>query len=158
MRSYLRCVAALCLFLAGPAFGQDQPAAPADAAAPPAAGAPAGGSVTVELNKLVPVDNSCHIYFVLNNGAPAPLGELQVDVYLFDRAGVILRGVAFQFLDLQPGRTRVAAFELPDLGCGDIGRVLLNRVLTCTDAAGAPVEGSGDLIAVSTRTDATFEN
>jgi hypothetical protein len=155
MRSLSRTAAAISLLLASPAFSQDQPAATGEPAA--ATAAPAEGAITVELNKMVPVENACHIYFVVNNGGAEPLGELQVDVYLFDKQGVILRGVAFQFLDLRPARSRVAAFELPDLPCSDVGRVLLNKVLTCTDAAGAAIEGCGDRIAVSTRTEAAFE-
>ena len=153
--------AALLLAVSAPASGQQAPAAVADpqpaAAAAPGAAPSAEGGVTVELNKLTQVDNACHAYVIVDNRTPEPLGELTVDVYMFDKAGVILRGLALQFTDLRPARATVVPFELPDLPCGDISRVLLNKVLTCTKADGSPVEGCGDSLAVSTKAAAAFD-
>lgn len=142
-------LAALLTVLAGPSFGQDQSAAEA-AAAPE-------GAIMVELNKLVSTDNACQIYFVVDNRGPEPLKELQVDAYLFSKEGVILRGVALPFTDLRSGRTSVSAFDLPDLACDDVGRVLVNKVLVCTDGEGAPVEGCGDRLTVTSRAEASFQ-
>ncbi len=153
-------VAALLLAATASVSAQQAPAAVADpqpAPATPAAAPGAEGGVALELNKLTQVDNACHAYVVVDNRTPEPLGELTVDVYLFDKAGVILRGLALQFTDLRPARATVVPFELPDLPCGDVSRVLLNKVLTCTRADGSPVEGCGDRLAVSTKTAATFD-
>ena len=158
MRSaLLNAVACLALY-AGPAVGQQQPAAPA-ADAPPAATAAdaASGTVTLELNKLMPAGDTCQIYFVVDNQTPQALQELTVDMYMFDEEGVILRGLALQFADLRARRETVVPFELPDLACGDISRVLLNNVLTCTNAEGAAVPACAEMVAVSTRADAAFE-
>ena len=160
MRSVLR-PAAILLLAAGPAFGQETPAAPvnpdAPAAATGAAAAGTPGTITLELNKLAASENVCQAYFVVDNQSPHRLQELKVDVYLFDKQDVVLRGVALPFADVRAGRTMVVPFELPDLPCGDIGRVLLNKVLVCTDASGAPVEACADMLAVNTRSDVAFE-
>jgi hypothetical protein len=105
----------------------------------------------------MPAENACHAYFVLNNGTGEPLQELQTDVYLFDGEGVILRGVALQFTDIPADRSTVVPFELTDLDCGNIARVLLNKVLVCTGANGAPIDGCADRLAVSTRSPVAFE-
>jgi hypothetical protein len=160
--AYIRpVVAALLLVASAPAFGQQAPAAspeaPAAPAAAPGAAAPAAGGLTLELNKLAQVDNACHAYVIVNNQTAEPVGELTVDVYMFDKAGVILRGLALQFTELRPARATVVPFELPDLPCGEISRVLLNKVLTCTKADGSPVAGCGDRLSVSTKSAATFD-
>lgn len=154
-------VAALLLVASSPALGQQGPPATPDAAvaapASPAAAAPAGGGVTLELNKLSQVENACHAYVIVENATAEPLQDLTVDVYLFDRAGVILRGVALQFTDVRAGRPTVVPFELPDLPCGEISRVLLNKVLNCTKPDGSPVDGCADRLTVRTKADASFE-
>lgn len=146
--------AALLVFC-GSAFSQQ--AEPQPDSAPAVAGAPATGAITLELNKLVQVDAVCQAYFVVDNQTAQPLKDLTVDTYLFDKAGVILRGLALQFADVPSGRATVVPFELPDLPCADVSRVLLNKVTSCTAADGAAVEGCANLLKVSTRAEVTFE-
>ena len=145
----------------GAAFAQDAAEPPSDtfdAAGPPPEPADAGpGTITLELNKLVPAENACQAYLVVDNGSPEPLQELKVDVFLFDNDGVVLRGVALQFTDLRAGRTTVVPFDLTELACDDIGRVLLNEVVVCNADGGVPLEDCADKLAVRSRVDATFE-
>jgi hypothetical protein len=157
MRSLLGSAAACLFFIAHTAAAQD--AQQNVAAAPPneASGA-APGTIALELNKLVPADNACHAYILVQNQTPEPLNELKVDVYLFDKQEIILEGVALQFNDVPSERERVVPFELADLACDSIGRVLLNKVLVCTGSGGAPVEGCADRLVTSTRAEASFEH
>jgi hypothetical protein len=154
-RSLLRTAAILAL-LTGPASAQEAAEPPTNPAATAAAGA-APGAITLELNKLVQVENACHAYVVIDNQTSGPLKELTVDAYLFDKAGVILRGLALPFTDVRSGRATVMPFVLPDLPCADVSRILLNKVLTCTSGDGAAVEGCADMLAVSTRAETAFE-
>jgi hypothetical protein len=147
-------VAAGLALAAVPSFGQE--AAAPETAAPPAA-ATVDGSILLELNKLVPVEDACHAYVIVNNQRPEALKELKLDVYLFDKRDIIINGIALQFSDVGTGRTRVVPFELPDLSCDDIGRVLLNKVLACTDGSGAPISGCADGLRLSSRAEAKFE-
>jgi hypothetical protein len=149
-------VAAL-LSLCGPALSQQaepQPDPAPAAVAPPQTEA---GAITLELNKLTPVDRVCQAYFVVENQTPQSLQDLTIDTYLFDKNGVILRGLALQFVEVPSGRATVVPFELPDLPCADITRVLLNKVTSCTAAGGAAVERCADLLKVRTRAEVTFE-
>lgn len=158
MRLNVLCVAGFVCFLAGVAQAQNE--APGPAEPPPAAAAEApnqGGRISVELNKLEPADNACRGYFVVGNDRPDPLKELQIEVVLFDQEGVVMRQVLLTFAGVRAGRTKVVLFDLPDLDCGDIGRLLLNEVLACTSADGSTIAGCGDLLAVSTRAAPAFE-
>jgi hypothetical protein len=157
-------LAAFLFALPGAAFGQTTPEQP-DGGEPAAAdaatetpGAEAGaGSISIELNKLESTQNACRGYFVVDNRTPEPIDELQIDVFLFDKEGVILRRVALSFLDVRSGRTKVVLFDLADLACGDVGRLLVNEVLACKGASGEAIEGCGDMLATTTRAEATFE-
>ena len=159
MHCLIRTLAVLLLIAPGAALGQtapdtapDLPAATAAATEP----AEAAGEISIELNKLESTPNACRGYFVVDNRTPEPIEELQIDVFLFDKEGVILRRVALSFLDVRSGRTKVVLFDLADLACGDVGRLLVNEVLACTDPEGK-VEGCADMVATSTRADAAFE-
>jgi hypothetical protein len=163
MRSLVRLVAALLLLMPGSAFAQTAPETP-NAPAPAAAGAAeateprAGdGSIRVELNKLESLENACRAYFVVQNRTPELITELRLIVYFFDKNDVILASsLALPFNDVPAGRTRVALFEIPELACDNIGRVLVNQVLTCVNSKGA-VAGCAEMVATSTRTDAALE-
>ena len=163
---FVRWLALLLMVFATPALSQETPA-PAEpsaevepsssAAAAPAGDAAPADAITVELNKLAPAENACQAYVVVTNGMSQPIEELQLDVYLFDAAGVILNGVALQFVDLRAGRPTVVPFELADLACPDIGRILLNKVLVCNGPGGTAIEGCADRIRVSARGEIPFE-
>jgi hypothetical protein len=156
MRSLLRIAICLPAFLVPPALSQDTPAEPP--AEPAQAAGAAQGKITLQLNKMEASDNACHAYIVVNNQSPEPLQELKVDVYLFDKQGVILQGIALQFTGVGSDKEMVVPFELPDVACEDVGRVLLNKLLTCTSAEGAPIPGCDELLAVGSLAPAPFEN
>ena len=162
MRSMVRLTAALLLIMPGLSFAQT---APQPAKAPPAAPAgaaeatptPAGqGSIHVELNKFQSLENSCRAYFVVENRTPEVIKELRLLVYFFDKSELILNSLALPFSDVRAGRTKVELFEIPDLACESIGRLLVNDVLTCVNSDGA-VTGCADMLATSTRAEAAFE-
>ena len=114
-------------------------------------------SITIELNKLEAAPNACRGYFVVDNRLPEALKELRLDIFLFDRTGVILRRVGLPFVDVRPERMKIVLFELADLACNDIGRLLVNDVLVCTGAGGGPIPGCGSMVSTSTRASAKFD-
>jgi hypothetical protein len=81
---------------------------------------------------------------------------LRLDVFLFDKSGIILRRVGLTFPDIQAARSRVVLFDFPEIGCLEIGRLMVNDVLTCANADGAPVENCGRMVITRTRANATF--
>ncbi len=144
---------ALAVLLAGTAAAAAQTAQTAPGA--PAA-EPAPGKVTVELNKLEAAGAACRGYFMVTNRGPQALKELRTEVYLFDRKGVVLRRVGLTFADIRPERAKVAIFDLAEVACGDLGRLLINDVLSCTAGDGAPVKACGEMIAATSRAGVEF--
>jgi hypothetical protein len=147
------------LALAGPALAQAPSAAPPSDPPTPAAdkGAAKGGPIAIELNKLEPTANACRGYFVVENRLHDTVKELRLDIFLFDRDGVILRRVGLPFADVRSQRMKIVLFDLAELNCNDIGRLVLNDVLACTSANGAPISGCGGMVATSTRAGPRFD-
>lgn len=90
-----------------------------------------GPTLGVELNKLEQTGAACRSYMVLSNRSDATLDQLSLDLVVFDTDGVIDRRLAVELGPVQAGRTRVKVFDMADLDCGRVARVLLNDVLTC---------------------------
>jgi len=155
MRVCLCFAAALFLVFPALATGQENP----DPIEAPSSKPPSRTEegITLELNKLLPTENACLAYFVVSNHRSEPLQELETDVYLFDKQDIAMRGVILRFADVGPGRTIVFPFELTELRCDDIARLIINRVLVCNSANGAPIEGCADDLSVNTRAEAVFE-
>lgn len=103
------------------------------------AGIAAAQEIKLELNKLEPQPetNACRAYLVFDNSAGPAIEALQLDLILFDRDGVIARRLAVDTAPLRAAKTTVKLFDIPDLACTDIRRVLINEVLECRDADGA---------------------
>lgn len=100
---------------------------------PGAAAQPA--SVEVELNKLESIDGGCRAFFVVRNGTETTFESLDLDLVTFRPDGVI--GARFQ-VELAPvaiDKTLVKPFDLADVSCGEIDRVLLNDVVACAPEA-----------------------
>ena len=139
------CFAALGAALAGGASAQGTGPA-----------ASTGPAISVELNKLESAGTSCRSYFLVTNRTPDALRDLRLEVYLFDRNGVVLRRIALPFSSLRSERSKVTIFDLADIACTDLDRLLVNEVLTCTGEDGTPVKNCSDLVAVTTRAAVTF--
>jgi hypothetical protein len=123
----------------------------------PAASGASGKSITIELNKLETVERACRGYFVVRNRTSDLVTELRLDVFLFDKNGIIVRRVGLTFSDLAPERTKVALFDLTDSPCDQVGRVLLNGVVNCTGAGNAALPGCTDIVRTTTRTSVPFD-
>jgi hypothetical protein len=91
----------------------------------------AGGVVHVELNKFEAAEGTCRSYFEVENRLDSDVANVKLDVFLFDSAGEIQKRVALNTRELRAGKTYVRIFELSDLDCGGVGRLLLNEVLAC---------------------------
>ncbi len=134
------------------------------AAAPAAPPPPAGPPISLELNKLAPLDGAtgCRAYFVIANPGGEAVPELQLDLVLFGTDGIIARRVAVEVGPLPADKTVVRLFDLAGTKCDAIGHVLLNDVLSCQVGNAAPAAGGGagddqrqaclERIAVSSRT------
>ena len=93
------------------------------------------GKLLMDLNALEQVGQSCRLVFVASNSTGAALDELSLETVLFNTAGTVDRFALFDFQSLPKGKTRVRQFDLPDIRCGDIGRVLINGAASCKGQA-----------------------
>ncbi|RMD60630.1 MAG: Tat pathway signal sequence domain protein [Alphaproteobacteria bacterium] len=91
----------------------------------------------MELNKLAPHEGDCQVYLVLENGTGEAFKSLKLDLVMFDTQGIVARRLAVEAGPLPAGKTSLKAFDINDLSCNSLGRILLNDVMSCEDAAGA---------------------
>lgn len=89
------------------------------------------GHIGVELNAAETQEDSCKLTFVITNG----LGKDVAAVYetvLFKKDGQVDRLTLLDFGTLPFGRPRVRQFDVPNLHCENLGRVLFNGAHACT--------------------------
>lgn len=101
-------------------------------------------AVRVELNKLEPNGSACRAYLVLENGTGSAFEALKLDLVMFDTEGVVAKRLAVETAPLAASKTSLKVFDIDGLPCGQVGRVLLNEVMTCQDGTG----GRDDCLAV----------
>jgi hypothetical protein len=106
-------LAALC---ATPALAQQAPSAP---------------SLALELNALTPSDTGCRVTFLATNTLGTELTRSAFEIALFGAGGGIERLVSLDFKAMPEGKTRVLQFDIGELGCDKVSRVLINDVVAC---------------------------
>lgn len=92
--------------------------------------------ITLELNRLEPAGEDCRLYMVVGNGEPAALAALQADLVTFAADGIINGRLAVELAPLDAAKTTVKLFDLPQVGCTSIARILLNEMTRCETADG----------------------
>jgi hypothetical protein len=113
------------------------------------------GQLGLELNALQQSDAGCRITFLAENRLGSEIGKSSFELALFGADGGIDRLVALDFGMLPDGKSRVVQFELKQLACDDIGRVLVNDITACEGAALTPATCLAALVP-ATRTAASF--
>lgn len=121
-----------------------------------AAPALAADALHVELNKLEPQNNACRAYLVFENQTGHSFSGLTLDLVMFDKDGIIANRLAVDAAPLPAQKTSVKLFDIGDLACKDIGRILLNDVLDCRDEGGK-VPNCVALIKPSSRADVALQ-
>jgi hypothetical protein len=120
-----------------------------------AAAAPAPGTLDLELNALQPVEGGCRVTFLATNNLGVALSKSTLEVAIFGEDGGITRVVSLDFKGLTAGKTKVLQFDLKDLACPGVSRVLVNDVTAC---AGDGIDPGACLsqLKTSTRTSVAF--
>jgi hypothetical protein len=111
--------------------------------------------ITVELNKLEPVDAACRIYLLLRNETEITFETLQLELVSFDAQGIISQRVAVDLAPLRQGKTLVKLFDVPETPCESVEQLLLNETLQC-DGGDGPIEDCLDLLHPSSRANVEF--
>jgi hypothetical protein len=104
------------------------------------AGAAAGPTLDIELNKLEDAGGQCVASLLLTNRLSETLDQVRFDLYVFDKAGVIARRLLLDTGPMRTDKTTVASFALLEQPCGNISKLLVNDVPVCKTAAGAAVD------------------
>ena len=118
---------------------------------------PAAGEdgIMLELNKVAAKGEVCRLSFVLNNQSDTAFSEFRLQLAFFDAQGGVITDATVDFLKIRPQKTVVRYFDVPDLSCPGLAKVLLNDVAACAP----PAPGGGDcldLIEPSARGDVDF--
>ncbi|GFE64688.1 hypothetical protein [Litoreibacter roseus] len=87
--------------------------------------------VAIELNTVTEGDGTCTLTFLVTNRQTVDIDQLVYETVLFEADGRVAQLTLFDFGALPMGRPRVRQFAVPDLTCGNLGRVLFNGVQTC---------------------------
>ena len=106
-------LATLC---ATPTLAQDAPAAP---------------GLALELNALTSSETGCRVTFLATNRLGTELTRSAFEIALFGAGGSIERLVSLDFKAMPEGKTRVLQFDIGELGCDKVSRVLINDVVAC---------------------------
>lgn len=117
-------IAILCFALAKPLWAQGAEE-----------GAAAAPRLSLELNRIDPLEGACRLTFMVENGLGADLSALALETVLIDSAGQVERLTLFEFGALPGGVPRVRQFDIPGLDCAGLGRVLINGVAECGGSA-----------------------
>lgn len=95
------------------------------------------GSLGLELNAARASGEGCRLIYVATNSTGTALERASYEVALFDADGVVTRLLVLEFGQMQPGKTKVVQFELPEDPCGQISRLLVNSVTECVASDGS---------------------
>ena len=107
----------------------------------PGAAPAQSGNFELELNTAADVGAeaggpACRLTYVATNNTGIALERTSYEVVVFDGGGAVSRILVLEFGALPLGRTRVVQFDLADLGCADISRILVNNQIDCASDAG----------------------
>jgi len=142
----LHLVPAALLLSASPSLAQSSPSPQSSPA----------GSFSLELNRLDGIDGGCRVTLVEKNATGSSFSALKLDLVVFDGEGIVTKRVGVDAGPLKAGRTVVKTFDLKDLACESVGRVLINDVLSC-EADGFAPDTCLDAVEPRSRAAATFD-
>lgn len=94
------------------------------------------GNFELELNTAADVPQACRLTFVATNGTGVALTSTSYEVAAFDSKGVVSSILVLEFGELPLNKTRVVQFDLPNLACADLSRILVNGQDQCKSASG----------------------
>jgi len=112
-------------------------------------------SLALELNALTPSETGCRVTFLATNKLGTALTKSGFEIALFGDGGGIERLVSLDFKAMPEGKTRVLQFDIGELGCDKVSRVLINDVVAC-EGDGLDPKVCLDALATSTRLEVGF--
>lgn len=101
------------------------------------------GRLTVELNKTEDVDAGCRSYFLFRNRTEKTLAGFEMSLAILTADGVIDRLLTIDAAPLPAARTTLKLFEIPEIGCAEIGEILLHDIASCQPQNEAEIDCFG---------------
>ncbi len=108
-------------------------------------------SLLLELNAAQPTDQACRLIFVVQNGLSEALAQLSFEAVVFNQNEIVERLTLLDFESVPQGKMRVRQFDLPDLPCDSIKRILINGTNACANSDGVALP-CNDQLKLNTRT------
>ncbi len=102
-------------------------------------------SLDIELNKAVNSGDGCLASFVVQNKLGYTLDRFSLDLFIFDKDGIIARQVLLDMAPLRKAKTTVANFSLIQVPCENIGKILVNNIPLCRSEDGSLLDCLTDL-------------
>lgn len=78
-------------------------------------------------------ENACRAYLLLENRSALSFESLKLDLVIFDPEGVVAKRLAVETAPLPREKTSLKVFDITQLPCDGISRVLLNKLTSCND-------------------------
>ena len=116
---------------------------------------PVSERLSMELNKVEPVDDVCSLYFVVTNRFESRFDELAADLVMFDGEGIILSRLTVDLGPIRARKTKVVTFPIQSLDCGRLGHILLNEMAACTPPPGESFDCT-EVVGISSRSPVGF--
>jgi hypothetical protein len=92
--------------------------------------------VSIQLNKLEPIDKGCRAYMVIDNPGDTAYSDYKIDLVLFQSDGVIGKRFSIDLAPLKAKKKSVKLFDIDGLQCDKIGSMLINDVMECKSDTG----------------------
>ena len=104
--------------------------------------AAAASKLDVELNALTPSQKGCMMTFVAENNLATPINKISFELAFFNDKNAVDKITVLDFRDLPQGKKRVRQFDMPNVKCESVTRILINDTAVCDGpAAGECVKG-----------------
>jgi len=104
--------------------------------------ATAAAKLVVELNALAPSQKGCMMTFVAENNLQTPINKISFELAFFNDKNAVDRITVLDFRDLPQGKKRVRQFDMPNVKCETVTRILINDTPVCDGpAAGECMKG-----------------
>ncbi|WEX11875.1 hypothetical protein [Chelativorans sp. AA-79] len=88
-------------------------------------------SLSIELNGAEPSERGCRLTFVAANRLGQDIARAAYEVALFGKDGLVERLTILDFKELPDAETKVRQFDMPEIDCANLGRVLINGATAC---------------------------
>jgi hypothetical protein len=126
----------------------------AQQAAPVVGGNGATQKLNVALNAVVPSSKGCMMTFVAENDLGTPITKISFELAFFNEKNAVDRVTVLDFRDLPVGKKRVRQFDMPNVKCESLSRVIVNDTPVCDGPAAGECKAG---LAVRSDTSVPFE-